>query len=110
MLNITKCEYPNGSMYGVFFIGRNEIGRADKTDEGWRVFGKRKTLSEEMAAKAMIDGAISKARLDEDHARKMLDALRLYCGGRLPADGMKTPNVKLSGSPALSASPVQTTG
>jgi hypothetical protein len=33
-LRITECEYPNGTTYGVFFLGRDEIGRADKIGDG----------------------------------------------------------------------------
>ena len=92
-LRIQECEYPSGATYGVFFMGQHEIGRADKIDGGWRLFRARKVLPEEQAAKAMLDRAISKAREDEKHARKMLDALRMYCGGALPPDGGKPPNV-----------------
>jgi hypothetical protein len=89
MLRIVECEYPDGSTYGVFFIGSHEIGRADRRDGGWRLWRARKVLPEEQAAKAMLDRAISKAREDEKHARKLLDALRMYCGGSLPPDGSK---------------------
>ncbi len=81
MLTIDECQYPNGATYGVFYIGKHEIGAADKIDDGWRPFGKRKALSSERAAKVMIDKSISRARKDEAHAREMLEALRLHCGG-----------------------------
>lgn len=87
-LRIQECEYPNGKTYGVFFIGRHEIGRADKVEGGWIVWRARKVLPEEQAAKAMIDRLISKAREDEKHARAMLAELGKYCG-RIPPDGSK---------------------
>lgn len=100
MLRIVECEYPNPEYkYGIFYLGDHEIGRANKIEGGWVPNGKRKALPEEMAAKAMIDSAISKARRDEAHARKMLDALRMYCGGRLPPDGKVTPNAEVTGTP-----------
>ena len=80
-LRIVECEYPSGAIYGLFYIGNHEIGRADKLQGGWRVFGARKVLSEEHAAKQMLDRAIRSAREDEKQARKMLDALRMYCSG-----------------------------
>ena len=92
-LRIQECEYPSGATYGVFFMGQHEIGRADKLDGGWRLFRARKVLPEEQAAKAMLDRAISKAREDEKQARKMLEALRMYCGGALPPDGSKPRDV-----------------
>lgn len=95
-LRIQECEYPSGATYGVFFMGQHEIGRADKIDGGWRPWRTRKVLPEEQAAKAMLDRAISKAREDEKQARKMLGALRLYCGGALPPDGSKPPNARLT--------------
>lgn len=76
-LRIQEVEYPNGSTYGVFFMGTHEIGRADKIDGGWRLRRSRKVLTEEQAAKVMLDRAISKAREDEKHARKMLLALSI---------------------------------
>jgi hypothetical protein len=97
-LRIQEYEYPNGATYGVFFMGRHEIGRADKMDGGWRLRRARKVLAEEQAAKAMLDRAIIKARDDEKQARKMLDALRLYCGGTLPPDGSKPPNQRGHGN------------
>ncbi len=96
-LRIEECEYPSGAVYGVFFIGRHEIGRADKKSDGWVPFRKRKTLSAEMAAKAMIDTMANKAKEDAAHAKKMLEGLRMYCGGRLPY------NVEFSGTPAASS-------
>ena len=87
-LRIVECEYPNPEyQYGVFFLGPEEIGRADKIGDGWRLLQKKKVLPAEMAAKAMLDGEISKARQDEARARKLLEALRMYCGGSLPPDG-----------------------
>ena len=98
MLRIVECEYPNKDYkYGVFYLGDHEIGRAAKADGGWIPHGKRKALPDEMAAKAMIDSAISKARRDEANARKMLEALRMYCGGKLPPDGKVTPNFAIEG-------------
>jgi len=91
-LRITECEYPSGSTYGVFFMGRDEIGRADKIGDGGRLFRARKVLNEEQAAKAMIDRMLCKARNDEAKARKLLNGLRMYCGGRLPPDGSKPHN------------------
>lgn len=85
-LRIEECEYPNGDTYGVFFLGRHEIGRADKKPDGWVPFRKRKVLSAEMAAKAMIDSMLNAAKADEQHAKKMLEALCMYCGGRLPSN------------------------
>lgn len=90
-LRISECKYPSGDIYGVFFMGQHEIGRADKIGGFWRLRGARKVLTEEGAAKAMIDRAITKAREDERNARKMLEALRLFCGGSLPSDGRAAP-------------------
>lgn len=93
MLRIVECDYPNPAYkYGVFYLGGHEIGRAIKVDGGWIPNGKRKVLCDEMAAKAMIDSAISAAKREEAHARKMLEALRMYCGGKLPPDGKVTQN------------------
>lgn len=85
-LRIEEFESQSGAMYGVFFIGRHEIGRADKKPDGWVPFRKRKTLTAEMAAKAMIDTMANKAKKDAAHAKKMLEGLRMYCGGRLPSN------------------------
>ena len=90
MLRIEEFEYPNGTTYGVFYLGKYMIGRADKSAEGWHGQHKKKALSAEMAAKSMIDTAIHAARADEIHARKMLAALRDYCDGRLAPDGVAT--------------------
>ena len=85
MLRIVECEYPNPKYrYGMFYLDDNEIGRADKADGGWIPRGKRKVLPDEAAAQVMIESIISKARRDEAHATKMLDALRIHCGGTLP--------------------------
>jgi len=73
-------------MYGVFFLGIHEIGRAAKTDAGWVTFYKRKPITAEMAAKSMIETMMLRAKSDMAHAEKMLVALRLYCGGKLPKD------------------------
>lgn len=88
-LRIEDRESPSGAVYGVFFIGRHEIGSAYKKPGGWVPFHKKKTLTEEMAAKAMIDTMVNKAKEDAAHARKMLEGLRMYCGGRLPSGGVK---------------------
>lgn len=85
-LRIVECEYPNGNMYGVFFLGIHEIGRAYKNDAGWVTFCKRKPVTAEMAAKAMIETMVRKAMADLAHAEKMMVALRLYCGGKLPKE------------------------
>ena len=85
-LRIVECEYPSGNQYGVFFLGDHEIGRADLTSDGWLPYGKRKPLTAEMAAKSMIDTMMRHAKDDLAHAEKMLDALRLFCGGKLPKD------------------------
>lgn len=45
----------------------------------------------------LLDLAISKAREDENHVRKMLEELRMYCGGSLPPDGSRPANVEISG-------------
>lgn len=85
-LRIEEHQYPVGSTYGVFFIGRDEIGRADKMPDGWKVFNKRKTIpTPELAAKTMLDGKLNALRVEEEQTRKLLDRLRLYCGGRLPS-------------------------
>lgn len=39
-----------------------------------------------MAAKSMIYTKMRKATADLAHAEKMMDALRLYCGGKLPKE------------------------
>ena len=84
-LTITECDYPNPAMkYGAFKIGAKLIGTADKVEGGWKLPHGRKVLTAEMAAKAMLDRKISAARKDETEARKLLEALRMYCGGRLP--------------------------
>lgn len=85
-LRIVECEYPSGDVYGVFFLGDHEIGRADLTSDGWLPYNKRKPLTAEMAAKSMIDTMMRYAKADLAHAEKMLYALRLYCGGELPKD------------------------
>lgn len=85
-LRIVECKHPSGEEYGVFFLGIHEIGRAYKTDAGWVPFCKRKPLTSEMAAKSMIDTKMRRAKADLAHAEKMMDALRMYCGGELPKD------------------------
>ena len=82
-LRVVEGEYPNGSIFGTFYLGRHEIGRAAKTPAGWIPNGKRKALSEVMAAKAMIDTMFSKAENDRKHARRLLNDLRLHNGGSL---------------------------
>lgn len=88
-LRIVEAEHPSGSVYGVFYLKHDEIGRADKIDGGWRVCRSRKVLHAEQAAKAMIDRLISKAREDEKRARKLLALLSADCGGSIPPDGSK---------------------
>ena len=83
-LRIVESEYPSGATYGTFYLGRHEIGRADKLPEGWKPFGKRKVLPEIHAAKAMIDALISKADRDRKFALELLHDLRLHNGGTLP--------------------------
>lgn len=83
-LRVVEGEYPSGTTYGVFYLGRHKIGTADKMPDGWKPFGKRKVLSEVMAAKAMIDTMLSKAENDRKHALGLLHDLRLHNGGSLP--------------------------
>lgn len=83
-LRIREGVYPNGQPYGVFYLGRHEIGRAQKVVDGWIPTGKRKVLSEVHAAKAMIDSKINRAKLDEAFAKSLLNDLRLHCGGSIP--------------------------
>lgn len=83
---IEEGVYPSGDTYGVFFIGRDEIGRADKMPNGWRVQHKRKTMpTPELAAKTMLDGKLNALRVEEDKTRKALETLRVHCGGKLPS-------------------------
>lgn len=82
---IVEETYPNGSLHGAFYVGRHLIGRAEHVPDGWIPQGKRKVLSDVLAAKAMIDGMISKAHRDEDLARSLLTILRLAAGGSLPS-------------------------
>lgn len=85
-LRIEEAQYPAGGTYGVFFIGSHQIGRADKMPDGWRVYRKRKTMpTPELAAKTMLDDKLNELRVEEDRTRKLLDGLRIYCGGRLPS-------------------------
>lgn len=85
-LRIEEKQYPAGGIYGVFFIGTHEIGRADKMPDGWVVFRKRKTMpTPELAAKVMLDDKLNALRVEEDRVRKLQEGLRLYCGGRLPS-------------------------
>lgn len=86
MLRIEEGAYPAGGEYGIFYIGKTEIGRAAKLPEGWRLHGKRKVLpTPELAAKAMLDSKLNALRVEEERTRKLLDALRIYCGGSLPS-------------------------
>mgnify|MGYP001312269026 CR=1 FL=1 len=85
-LHIEEHQYPSGGTYGVFFIGTSEIGRADKMPDGWKVFRKRKTMpTPELAAKVMLEDKLNALRVEEDRVTKLLEGLRLYCGGRLPS-------------------------
>lgn len=84
MLRIEENQYPSGATYGVFFLGQEEIGRADKLPDGWKPQGKKKVLPEVHAAKAMLDSLLAKADRDRARATKLLDALRIYNGGSLP--------------------------
>lgn len=81
---IVEETYPNGSLHGTFYVGRHLIGRAEHVPDGWIPHGKRKVLSDVLAAKAMIDGMISKAQQDEKLARSLMTTLRLAAGGSLP--------------------------
>ncbi len=81
-MRIPKRQY----VRSVFFLGIHEIGRAYKNDAGWVTFCKRKPVTAEMAAKAMIETMVRKAMADLAHAEKMMVALRLYCGGKLPKE------------------------
>ncbi|OJW46184.1 MAG: hypothetical protein BGO63_03700 [Candidatus Accumulibacter sp. 66-26] len=84
-LRIEEKQYPAGGRYGEFFIGKHLIGRATKQPEGWQVHGKRKTMpTPEMAAKVMLDDKLNTIRKEEDLTRKLMEGLRMYCGGRLP--------------------------
>lgn len=84
-LRIEEQQYPGGGTYGEFYIGRHLIGRADKLPDGWRVRGKRKTMpTSEMAAKVMLDDKRNALRKEEDLMRKLMEGLRIYCGGSLP--------------------------
>jgi len=84
-LRIEERQHPNGTTYGVFFIGKEEIGRADKVFDGWILQRKRKVQpTAEKAAKAMLDSKLNELRIAEDRTRKLLDDLRVHCGGQLP--------------------------
>lgn len=68
-----------------FFIGKHKIGGAQKTDEGWIVHGLRKPrLTDESAAKTMLDLRINRLNVEIEQTRRLYDALRIYCGGKLP--------------------------
>ena len=85
-LRIEEKQYPAGGTFGEFYIGKHLIGRADKLPDGWRVFNKRKTMpSSEMAAKVMLDDKLNAIRREEELTRKLMEGLRLYCGGSLPS-------------------------
>lgn len=85
-LRIEEKALPNGDPYGEFYVGKQLIGRAYKLEDGWRVFQKRKTMpTPEMAAKVMLDDKLNALKKEEELTRKLLDALRLYCGGQLPS-------------------------
>jgi hypothetical protein len=96
-LKIEEHSHPNPAYrYGVFFVEGFEIGRADKKPDGWVLVRKRKVLTANEAALAMVKANLKDAQLrkvkaaaDEAGARMMLLALR------------KTPNKAL----AISASP-----
>lgn len=78
-LKIEFRTYPNGESYGVFYLGRHEIGKADQKENGWLLRGSRKVSPCEIsAAKAMIDRMIRKARNDAAHARNMMEELRKH--------------------------------
>ena len=84
-LRIEENEYPSGGSYGVFFIGADEIGRADKMPDGWRIFHKRKIMkTAEAAARVMIDDALHRVRAEQARIEKRKEALAMYCGGALP--------------------------
>lgn len=86
MLRIEERVHPSGAVLGVFFMGSHEIGKASKKAAGWVPLGKRKPLSEELAAQAMIDALAKKAQDDLAHANRLREGLRRYCGGRLPSE------------------------
>jgi hypothetical protein len=87
ILRIEEKQFPAGGTYGDFYLGKVKVGSASKTPDGWVPFGKRKPLSDVMAAKAMIDSMISEARNDHKRAKRLLEDLRLHNGGKLPAAG-----------------------
>lgn len=85
-LTITIHSYPNPAyQYGEFKLGSHSIGRAEKVEGGWRLAGKRRVLNDEAAAEALITRQVEKASAELAQAQRMLEALKLYCGGRLPS-------------------------
>ncbi len=85
-LTITIHSYPNPAyQYGEFKLGPHSIGRAEKVEGGWRLSNKRRVLSDEAAAEALIARQVEKASAELAQAQNMLEALKLYCGGRLPS-------------------------
>lgn len=84
-LRIVDGVYPSGSPFHTFYLGSEEIGRAQKVEGGWMVGMKRKPLPTEVhAAKAMIDRMVAKAERDRDYAIDLLKILRRQNGGTLP--------------------------
>jgi hypothetical protein len=82
-LKIEEHSYPNPAYrYGVFFVEGFEIGRADKKPDGWVLARKRKAMTADEAAIAMVKANLKSAQLrkvkaavDEAGARTMLLAL-----------------------------------
>jgi hypothetical protein len=91
-LTVTLHHYTNPQyQYGVFMIAGEVIGRADKVEGGWRLkHGRTIFETDELAAKALLDQQIAAARRQEAVAQKHLDALAMYCGGRLPTSARAT--------------------
>lgn len=55
--------FPNGRQYLEFMLNNNLIGRAEKVNDGYLIWGKRKSRStKKQAAKQMINDKIKKSQ------------------------------------------------
>ena len=79
-LSIIEHTFPNGDVYGEFWIDGEQIGKANKAPAGWIPFGKRNVLTDSQAAVKMLQDKIAAARKAEMEAKRLLDILK----GRQP--------------------------
>jgi hypothetical protein len=71
-LKVVEKMLPSGWCLGEFYLDKDKIGIAYKAEGGWRLIQGRKVLTQEEAARVLIDKQIQKARKEERRAMDLM--------------------------------------